>query len=125
MPTPCRFRLQPSDVDGFEDGLEGVGAGAQPCRIDDGANVSLALGRPHRTIAVGHFALDDGRPKLPEGTEIELWWADEARIGQKNKVTRRWARRGTRPSAPSDQRTMWAYIFGAICPKKGKGVKSL
>ena len=59
--------------------------------------------------------------KLPEGTEIELWWADEARIGQKNKVTRRWARRGTRPSAPSDQRTMWAYIFGAICPKKGKG----
>ncbi|SMD21297.1 DDE superfamily endonuclease, partial [Rhizobium sp. RU36D] len=23
--------------------------------------------------------------------------------------------------APHDQRTMWAYIFGAICPKKGKG----
>ncbi|MBY3349142.1 IS630 family transposase [Rhizobium laguerreae] len=39
----------------------------------------------------------------------------------KNKITRRWARRGTRPSAPHDQRTMWAYIFGAICSKKGKG----
>ena len=43
------------------------------------------------------------------------------RIGQKNKLTRRWARRGTRPRAPHDQRTKWAYIFGAICPAKGKG----
>ena len=43
------------------------------------------------------------------------------RIGQKNKLTRRWARRGTRPRAPRDQRTEWAYIFGAICPAKGKG----
>jgi len=23
--------------------------------------------------------------------------------------------------APHDQRTKWAYIFGAICPRKGKG----
>src|ERR1700685_1355086 len=45
-----------------------------------------------------------------------------ARIGQKNKITRRWAKRGTRPSAPTDQRTASAYIFGAICPKQGKGV---
>lgn len=52
---------------------------------------------------------------------IEIWFADEARIGQKNKITRRWARRGTRPSAPRDQRTASAYIFGAICPKDGKG----
>ena len=55
------------------------------------------------------------------GVEIEVWWQDEARIGQKNKLTRRWARRGTRPRAPHDQRTKWAYIFGAICPAKGKG----
>jgi hypothetical protein len=41
-------------------------------------------------------------------------------VGQKNKITRRWARRGTRPSAPQDQRTKWAYVFGAICPAKGK-----
>ena len=26
-----------------------------------------------------------------------------------------------RPRAPRDQRTEWAYIFGAICPAKGKG----
>ena len=53
--------------------------------------------------------------------DIELWFADEARIGQKNKITRRWARRGTRPCAPHDQRTTSTYIFEAICPHDGKG----
>ena len=41
-------------------------------------------------------------------------------MGQKNKITRRWARRGTRPAAPNDQRTASTYLFGAICPKEGK-----
>ena len=58
---------------------------------------------------------------LPKGTPVEIWFQDEARVGQKNKITRRWARRGTRPSAPKDQRTKSAYIFGAICPEHGKG----
>ena len=53
-------------------------------------------------------------------SEIEVWFADEARVGQKNKMTRRWARRGTRPRAPQDQRTASTYIFGAICPAEGK-----
>lgn len=61
------------------------------------------------------------RAGLPRDTPIELWWQDEARVGQKNGITRRWARRGTRPAAPKDQRTRSAYIFGAICPQKGKG----
>ena len=42
-------------------------------------------------------------------------------MGQKTVLTRRWAKRGTRPSAPKDQRTKSAYIFGAICPELGKG----
>jgi hypothetical protein len=42
------------------------------------------------------------RDHLPTGTPLEIWFDDEARIGQKNKITRRWARRGTRPSAPKD-----------------------
>lgn len=61
------------------------------------------------------------RDRLPPGTPIEIWWQDEARVGQKNKITRRWAKRGTRPSAPKDQRTRSAYIFGAICPARGVG----
>src|SRR4051812_18204697 len=48
-------------------------------------------------------------------------WQDEGRVGQKNKIARRWARRGTRPRAPHDQRTSSVYIFGAICPQEGKG----
>jgi hypothetical protein len=35
-------------------------------------------------------------------------------------MTRRWARRGTRPVALCDQRTASTYIFGAICPWHGK-----
>jgi hypothetical protein len=50
--------------------------------------------------------------------DIEIWFGDQARIGQKNKVTRRWARRGSRPAAPRDQRSASTYIFGAICPKE-------
>ncbi len=52
---------------------------------------------------------------------LEIWFADEARVGQKNKITRRWAKRGSRPCAPKDQRTVSTYIFGAISPKEGKG----
>src|SRR5439155_21176574 len=61
------------------------------------------------------------RAKALDCDTIEIWFADEARVGQKNKITRRWAKRGTRPSAPRDQRTASTYIFGAVCPKEGKG----
>ena len=46
---------------------------------------------------------------------------DEARIGQKNGRVRQWARRGTRPRQPADQRYDNAYLFGAICPARGTG----
>ncbi|QNT69533.1 hypothetical protein [Defluviicoccus vanus] len=52
---------------------------------------------------------------LPEGTPVEIWFQDEARVGQKNGLVYQWARRGTRPRQPKDQRTAWAYIFGAVC----------
>ncbi len=42
-------------------------------------------------------------------------------MGQQTKLTRRWAKRGTRPSSPKDQRRSSAWIFGAICPAEGKG----
>lgn len=52
---------------------------------------------------------------------IEIWFQDEARIGQQGTLTRIWARRGTRPRAPHDQRRASAYIFGAVCPDRGTG----
>src|SRR5262245_13568713 len=60
------------------------------------------------------------RAKALDSDTIEIWFADEAHVGQKNKITRRWAKRGTRPSAPRDQRTASTYIFGAVCPKQGQ-----
>ena len=53
--------------------------------------------------------------------KIEIWFQDEARIGQKNGLVRQWARRGTRPIQPADQRYESAYLFGAICPARGVG----
>lgn len=32
-----------------------------------------------------------------------------------------WARKGTRPRVPADQRYSSAYLFGAICPARGTG----
>jgi hypothetical protein len=60
-------------------------------------------------------------PELPQGTPIEIWFQDEARVGQKNGLVRQWARRGTRPRQPADQRYESAYLFGAICPARGTG----
>jgi len=67
----------------------------------------------------GAASLDQIADRGAAGKQIEIWFQDEARIGQKNKITRRWAQRGKRPSASHDQRTRSAYIFGAICPAQG------
>jgi transposase len=52
---------------------------------------------------------------------VEIWFQDEARIGQKNGLVRQWAKRGTRPRQPAGQRYENAYLFGAICPARGVG----
>jgi transposase len=58
---------------------------------------------------------------LASGTPIEIWFQDEARIGQKNGLAYQWARKGTRPRQPKDQRYDNAYLFGAICPARDTG----
>jgi hypothetical protein len=57
-------------------------------------------------------------PREAETKPIEIWFQDEARIGQKGTLTRIWAQRGSRPTAPRDQRYSWAYLFGAVCPAR-------
>ena len=61
----------------------------------------------------------DVRAKLALGTPIEVWCQDEMRVGQKNKLTYRWARKGSRPRAIHDQRTQSTYLFGAVCRGAG------
>jgi hypothetical protein len=54
------------------------------------------------------------------GPRVEVWFADEARIGQKNSLTRVWGQTGSRPVAPKDLGFASAYLFGAVCPSAGK-----
>src|SRR5262249_9478301 len=61
------------------------------------------------------------RAKLAPVTPVEIWFQDEMRVGQKNKLTYRWARKGSRPRAAHDQRTQSTYLFGAVCPERGAG----
>ena len=51
---------------------------------------------------------------------VEVWFQDEARIGQKNSLTRVWGQTGSRPAAPKDLGFASADVFGAVCPSQGK-----
>jgi hypothetical protein len=73
------------------------------------------------------------------GKPVEVWFMDEARVGQQGTLTRVWARlaegsvrrsrmewqdegrRGSRPRAPRDRRHTWAWLFGAVCPARQTG----
>lgn len=60
-------------------------------------------------------------PPAAKSKPIEIWFQDEARVGQQGTLTRIWARKGTRPRAIRDTRYKWAYIFGAVCPDRAVG----
>jgi hypothetical protein len=45
----------------------------------------------------------------------------QLRVGQKNKLTCRWTRKGWRPRAIPDQRTQSTYLFSAVCPERRAG----
>ena len=54
--------------------------------------------------------------------DVEIWFQDEARVGQRGTVARMWAEKGTRPRIVRQQQFNSAYIFGAVCPQKDKGM---
>jgi len=51
-------------------------------------------------------------------SDVDIWFQDEARIGQQGTVSRIWAEKGTRPRAVKQQQFEYVYIFGAVCPSK-------
>jgi hypothetical protein len=57
-------------------------------------------------------------PTEAMGKPVEVWFSDEARVGQQGTLTRIWAKRGTRPRAPRDRGFKAAYLFGAVCPDR-------
>ena len=56
------------------------------------------------------------------GERVELWFMDEARVGQKGGVTHVWYQKGVRPRGVRQQGFSSAYLFGAVCPERGEGV---
>ena len=57
-------------------------------------------------------------PEYIDMKNVDIWFQDEARIGQQGTTTRMWAKRGTRPRAIKQLQFTNAYIFGAVCPSQ-------
>jgi len=53
---------------------------------------------------------------------VDIWFQDEARVGQRGTLTRTWAEKGTRPRMTRQQQFEYAYIFGAVCPARDEAV---
>jgi transposase len=59
------------------------------------------------------------REVLPDNIDlkdVDIWFQDEARVGQQGSQTRIWAKTGTRPRVVKQQQFLCEYIFGAVCP---------
>jgi hypothetical protein len=52
---------------------------------------------------------------------LEVWFQDEARVGQQGTLTHVWAERGSRPPGVRDDRHDSAWLFGAVCPGRAVG----
>jgi transposase len=69
--------------------------------------------------------VDRVKEEIPEHIKlknVDIWFQDEARVGQQGTVTRIWAEKGTRPRVVQQQQFENAYIFGAVCPEQDKAI---
>ena len=60
-------------------------------------------------------------PQDAAGKPIEVWFQDEARVGQKGGHAYVWAPIGSRPPMVRDNRHDSVHLFGAICPARAIG----
>jgi DDE superfamily endonuclease len=56
------------------------------------------------------------------GERVEPWFMDEARVGQKGRLTHVWYQKGVRPRGMHQQGFVSAHLFGAVCPERDAGV---
>lgn len=54
--------------------------------------------------------------KRHKGKKIQLWFQDEARVGQKGRNAHVWFEKGVRPVMHTDKRFKSVYIYGAVRP---------
>ena len=66
-----------------------------------------------KTVLLGSTAVAD--------QIIEIWYQDEARVGQKGVHSYVWAPVGSCPLMVRDNRHDSVHLFGAICPARGVG----
>src|SRR5918995_400481 len=91
------------------------------------APVGASAASPERPRSGGGFQsgfaglVTASLPAAAAAKPVEIWFMDEARVGQQGTLTRVWAKRGTRPRAVRDHRYTWAWLFGAVCPERGVG----
>jgi hypothetical protein len=76
---------------------------------------SYVSARPQHSERSPQVIEDLTKKGVRPGKPIEIWFQDEARVGQKNGLIYQWAQRGSSPRQVRDQRYENAYIFGAIC----------
>ena len=58
---------------------------------------------------------------IQNGLPLEVWFQDEARVGQQGTLSRLWAPIGSRPAMVRENRRANAYLYGAICPCRQVG----
>ncbi len=54
------------------------------------------------------------------GRPVQVWFQDEARIGQQGTLTRCWGLTGSRPTTVQQTEYEWVYLFGAVNPITGE-----
>jgi transposase len=54
--------------------------------------------------------------------KVDIWFQDEARVGQRGTATRIWTEKGSRTGIVMQQQFNSVYIFGAVCPLNDEAV---
>ena len=84
-------------------------------------NSRYSYPRAQRRFQKGGFrtALKEIGARHPD-KRLQLWFQDEARVGNKGRVCHRWWLKGQRPPEICDRRYQWSYIFTAVRPATGE-----
>lgn len=52
--------------------------------------------------------------------QVQVWFQDEARIGQQGTLTTVWAETGSRPERVKQTEYQWVHLFAAVDPATGR-----
>ena len=121
-------RPLPAGRDALRRGLQrerdaAAAARSRPILAEDAAGAPAGRSQGPRALQKKFPALiAEVRAAKPEAQGLEVWFLDEARIGQTGRTCRRWFEKGERPRGRRDLRHEAVYLFGAVCPEHDKAV---